>query len=76
MLYRDNNEIYKAESMGDLTLMLYQTSRARKPDQTLESWMLGCAGRVEALYGVTIDCTTPERFAEQLVTLGLLNRLH
>ena len=76
MLYRDNNTIYNAKSMGDLTLMLYQTSRARQPNQTLESWMLGYSDRAEALLGITIDCHTPDRFAEHLVTLGLLNPLH
>ena len=76
MLYKDNNQIYKVDSMGDLTLMLYQTSQARLPDQTLDSWMLGCADRVQALYGVAIDCHSPEIFAEQLVSLGLLYPLH
>ena len=76
MLYRDNNEIFNADSLGDLTLMLFKTSHARNPNQTLASWMLGCADRIHTLYDVRIQYQTPEQFAQELLTLGLLNPLH
>lgn len=76
MLYRLNDETFEADSLEDLAVMLFKSSRARKPNQTLESWMHECAGRVEALYEVRIQYQTPEQFAQELLTLGLIQSLN